>query len=359
MRIKTIHLKVKPEAYPWLDRAAIEVNRVWNYCNEVSIKALEPGAERPNGKWLTGFDLCALTAGMTEYLPHINAETINQVCNEYGNKRRQAKKRCLRWRRSLGANRSLGWVPLKRTSLSIKGNRIRYSGKTFRVFNLETLLSYATRKGGSFSQNALGEWFLNVAVAVPPCEVSATGKAIGLDLGLNTYATGSDGSRLEASQFYRCLEPQIANAQRRGHKKQAKRLHTKVKNRRMDALHKFSRKIVDENDFIVIGDVSSAKLKKTRMAKSVSDAGWYMLKTFVQYKGDYAGKRVEVVSEAYTSRACSNCGALSGPRGVNGLRVKEWTCDDCGESHDRDINAAKNILRLSQQPPSAGTRDNP
>lgn len=81
-----------------------------------------------------------------------------------------------------------------------------------------------------------------------------------------------------------------------------------------------------------------------------------MLKTFLQYKGDYAGKTVLVVNEAYTSRTCSNCGSLSGPQGVNELRVRDWECADCGMQHNRDVNAARNILSLgmSQHPPLAG-----
>ena len=355
VKIKTIHLKVKSEAWPWLDRAAVEVNQVWNYCREVSDKALEPGTERPNGRWLTGFDLNNLTSGMTSYFEYIGAATIQDICQEYASKRKQFKKRSLKWRSSFGSRRSLGWVPIRAKALKMKGERARFMGKTFRLFNPEYLLAYAERRSGSFSQNSLGEWYLNVAVEIPACETMQTGKSIGLDLGLKTIATGSDGSILEASKFYRTIEPKLAQAQRRGHKRQAKRLHLKAANRRLDALHKFSRKIVDDHDLIVIGDVSPSKLAKTRMAKSVHDAGWGMLKTFLQYKGDYAGKTVLVVNEAYTSRACSNCGSLSGPQGVNGLRVREWECA-CGMKHDRDVNAARNILNLgmSQHPPSAG-----
>jgi len=355
-QIKTLHFKVKPESYSWLNQAAVEVNQVWNYCNEVSMKALEPGTERPNGKWLSGFDLCKLTAGMTEYLPHINSNTINQVCNEYGLKRKQTKKRSLKWRHSFGPRKNLGWVPIKSASFSVRNGRIKFCGKIFRIYETERLLSYGKYRAGTFSQNSLGEWFLNISVEIPACEIKPTGHAVGIDLGLKTIATVSDGSKLEASNFYRRIESKIAMAQRRGHKKQSKRLHLKAKNQRADALHKFSRKVVDENDLIVIGDVSSSKLAKTRMAKSVHDAGWFMLKTMLQYKGNYAGRRVEIVNEAYTTRACSSCGCLTGPSGLRQLAVRVWTCSECGTEHDRDINSAKNILALRYERPLAGTR---
>jgi putative transposase len=80
------------------------------------------------------------------------------------------------------------------------------------------------------------------------------------------------------------------------------------------------------------------------MAKSVLDSGWGMLKTFLDYKSQQAARMFEVVNERNTSITCSACGAVSGPRGVNGLTVRAWICRDCGESHDRDVNAARNIL---------------
>jgi transposase len=76
----------------------------------------------------------------------------------------------------------------------------------------------------------------------------------------------------------------------------------------------------------------------------VLDSGWGMLKGFLEYKSQQAARTFEVVNERNTSVTCSACGALSGPRGVNGLIVRSWVCRDCGESHDRDVNAARNIL---------------
>jgi len=101
---------------------------------------------------------------------------------------------------------------------------------------------------------------------------------------------------------------------------------------------------MDRYQKIVVGDVSSLQLVKTRMAKSVQDSGWGMLRNFLDYKSQQAARTFEVVKEKNTSITCSTCGALSGPRGVNGLTVRSWVCRDCGESHDRDVNAARNIL---------------
>ncbi len=100
------------------------------------------------------------------------------------------------------------------------------------------------------------------------------------------------------------------------------------------------------NAAIFVGDVASAQLVKTRMAKSVLDAGWSMLKTMLEYKSHQAGIVFEVVNENYTTQTCSCCGVIpaSSPKGRAGLRIREWTCSGCGTEHDRDTNAAKNIL---------------
>jgi putative transposase len=175
---------------------------------------------------------------------------------------------------------------------------------------------------------------------------------VGIDLGLKDIAVTSEGGRCEKGRFYRDIEHKIAQAQRRGHKRQAKCLHRRAANRRKDGFHKFSRQIVNQYQKIVVGDVSRPRMVKTRMAKSVLDAGWGMLKAQLQYKGQQAGRSVQVVSERNTSRTCSSCGSLSGPHGVNGLRVRQWMCSQCGDWHDRDVNAARHILRRAELPAS-------
>ena len=116
---------------------------------------------------------------------------------------------------------------------------------------------------------------------------------------------------------------------------------------------------MNQSQKIVVGDVSSLILAKTRMATSVLDSGWAMLKTQLHYKGQQAGRCVQVVSETHSSRSCSSCGRFSGPRGVNGLRVRRWRCAACGVWHDRDVNAAKNILRRAEHPARARQNPNP
>jgi putative transposase len=338
---RTLRVKVCAEAYAWLNAAAIEVNEVYNYCNETSYKA----ATRTDTKrkWMSGFDLCGLTAGASQYFDKIGADTIQSICNHYAQKRRVAHRVKLRWRVSRGPRRSLGWIPFKAASLKRKGVCLRFAGKGFRVFERERLHGVEWQ-GGCFAQDAVGDWWLCLPVHMKAEQTVAPLEAVGIDLGLKDIAVTSDEDRLGAGRWTHDYARKLASAQRRGHKRQAKRIHRKAARCRADALHKFSRRIVDRYQKIVVGDVSSLKLVRTRMAKSVLDSGWGKLKNFLEYKSQRAARTFEVVSERNTSVTCSACGALSGPRGVNGLIVRSWICRDCGESHDRDVNAARNIL---------------
>jgi putative transposase len=347
--IRTLRLKVKPEGCAWLNAAAIEVNQVWNYANETSFKAVRPFAGP--SKWLSAFDLNNLTSGATKYFDYIGSDTIQRVNAEFATRRNQYWKHKLRWRVSKGWRRSLGWVPFKAAQLKLKGRCIRFSGKALRVFEQDRLQGVRW-KCGCFAQDAVGDWWLCVPVEYAVAQVPASKESVGIDLGLKSTAATSDGVKLEARHFYRCIEQKIAQAQRRRHKHQAKRLHRIAARRRQDALHKFSSQIVKEYQTIVVGDVSSLKLVKTRMAKSVLDAGWGMLKTQLQYKGQQAGRCVQIVNERNTTRACSSCRALTGPTGLDMLVVRTWMCTECGVTHDRDVNAARNILFVGRSPPS-------
>lgn len=122
-------------------------------------------------------------------------------------------------------------------------------------------------------------------------------------------------------------------------------IHAKIRNQRKDALHKFSTALVQNNAAIFAGDVASAKLVKTKMAKSTLDAGWSMLKTMLEYKATQAGIVFEEVNESYSTQTCSSCGSIpsSSPKGLAGLNKRDWACCECGAVHNRDVNAALNI----------------
>jgi putative transposase len=349
--IRTVRLKVQTEAYPWLNAAAIEVNQIWNYANATSYKAARPFFGP--SKWLTAFDLDKLTAGATAYFDRIGSETIQRINAEFATRRRQFAKAKLKWRVSKGAKRSLGWIPFKAVQVKRRGKSLRFSGKAIRVFEQERLEGVKW-KSGCFAQDAVGHWWLCLPVAVPLQTCAPSTESVGLDLGLKSTAASSDGAKLEAGHFYRQIEQRIAQAQRRAHPRQAKRLHRTAARRRKDALHRFSREIINRYQWIFVGDVSSTKLARTRLAKSVHDAGWGMLKTQLLYKGQQAGRSVRIVNERNTTRVCSSCESLTGPAGLDMLAVRTWVCSECSVTHDRDVNAARNILSAGRRPPSVG-----
>ena len=179
--------------------------------------------------------------------------------------------------------------------------------------------------------------------------LSAATGSVGIDLGLRDFASLSDGHVVGPARHYRRLEAELAKTQRVRQKARVRALHARIKNSRKDQLHKLSTALVEEYGAIFIGNVNASALAKTRMAKSVLDAGWSALRTTLQYKCDYAGVWFDEVDEAYSTVTCSCCKRRTGPRGLEGLRIREWACSECGAYHHRDINSADNILAAGRR----------
>ena len=348
---KTLRLRIKDKHRSVLAAMAREVNQVWNFCNETSHRAI-----RERRQWLSGYDLQKLTNGFSKCEGvQIGSPTVQQVCEDYAKARKQFKKSKLRWRVSnpQSSKYSLGWIPFKARALQYKAGQIQFAGQRFNLWDSYGLADYEMR-AGSFSQDSRGRWYLNVVVKVQ-AKASAGTASVGIDLGLKEAAVTSTGERIEG-RFYRKLECQLGIAQRAHKKNRVKAIHAKIANQRKDLLHQFSTKLVRENAAIFVGDVASSKLVKTKMAKSTLDAGWSMFKTMLEYKSHQAGIVFEVVNESYSTQTCSCCGTIpaSSPKGRAGLRIREWTCSECGTAHDRDTNAAKNILAAGHRRLAAG-----
>jgi IS605 OrfB family transposase len=293
---------------------------------------------------LSGFDLNKLTTGSSKELG-LHSGTVNAVCEQYAKSRSQKKRPCLRYR----GKRSLGWVPIKGRELKRHGDAFRFAGNTFRVFNSRVLPDGKIRDGSNFSRDTRGNWFLNIVIDIPvdPANARTPERGLGIDLGLKNFATLSTGEKIEAQRIYRGAERALALAQRARKKRRVNAIHAQLANRRRDFHHKLSNRIVREFDYVAVGNVNAAGLARTSMAKSVLDAGWSSFRHMLKYKSIATGAWYEEVDERLTSQTCSNCGALpdSRPNGIAGLGIREWACSDCGVMHDRDLNAAKNILR--------------
>ena len=326
-----------------LSRMASAVNFVWNYCNEVSMLAL-----RRDKRWLSAYDLSCLAKGVSKHLG-IHSQTVQAICKEYVTRRRQCKKRRLSWR---SKKRSLAWIPFKTSGVRILDDTVTYCGCTFRFWLSRPV--QGTVKTGSFAQDARGRWYVNFQCELDAPDTRDSGAALGIDLGLKDTAACSDGVTYSRYNLTRLYEDELAIAQRAGKKKRVKAIHAKIKNTRKDWAHKVSTDIASRARQIVVGDVSSSQLAKTRMAKSVYDASWHQFRSFLKYKAIKLGAMYADVNESFSSVTCSDCHKRTGPSGLSALGVREWYCTNCGVLHNRDTNAALNILRLGRQTPIKG-----
>lgn len=346
-QIKTLSVRVRDKHAKVLRQWAFECNQVWNEANEQSSElswVSIPGVGYLNFG-TSEFDLNTVLKGIRkERGLTIGAATVQSVISQHAKSRKQFKKNKLKWRCSSGSKRALGWVPFKTAGVKWINGQVRFCGHYFGVFDSYGLNQFELGTG-SFSEDSRGRWYFNTTVKVENV-VSEGTSAIGIDLGLKTTATCSDGVVLERKQRYRDMEAKLGIAQRAKKQQRVRAIHAKIKNRRKDDNHKFSTMLVKKHGAIFVGNVSASGLAKTKMAKSVLDAGWAMLKTQLEYKAKARSVVFEVVNESYSTQACSCCGCISpsSPKGRAGLGIREWSCPDCGAVHDRDINAAKNIL---------------
>jgi transposase len=323
-----------------LDGLARAVNLVWNYCNETSYHAL-----RDHGKFLSAIDLKNLTSGSAKELG-LNSVTVQAICEEYFIRRTQFKKRKLRWRTSKGSRKSLGWIPFKSNSIQMKDDRVFYLGHGYKIWLSRPIDGRIL--SGSFSQDAQGRWYVNLACEVSKLDHQHSVEEIGIDLGLKTSAVLSDGAVIDNSADFRKLEEKLGKAQRAKKKKQVKKVHAKIKNKRRDYLHKETTKIAKKYYRVFVGDLNG-KFVQSRNGKSSTDASIGVIRNLLKYKAmRHSGYCIEV-SENSSTVTCSICHKKTGPSGLSGLGIREWNCSECHVHHDRDINAARNILRFGRE----------
>ena len=212
-----------------------------------------------------------------------------------------------------------------------------------------------------------GKYYAAICIETEVQQLPKTGKQAGFDLGLIDLLIGSDGTRVERPKYGYAFKNKLAKEQRKLSKMRTKlervnanlgecknyqkqkhkvaKLHEHITNCAKDFNHKLSRKLVEEYDFVATEDLNVEGMKKNHyLAYSISDVRWSQLLNFIQYKCLWYGKEFRQVDRFYaSSKICSCCGTIHKDI-VNSLSVREWTCPDCGVHHDRDVNAAKNIL---------------
>ena len=201
-----------------------------------------------------------------------------------------------------------------------------------------------------------GRWYVTFAIdADGPAPLPPAGHAVGIDLGVKDFAVTSDGERIVNPRYLERKARNLARYQRRmarcrkGSANRTKaaakvaRAHRKVRNARRDFLHRASTRLVRSADVIVIEDLNVAGMvRNQRLARAISDSGWGRFRRQLEYKCQHAGRELIVIDRWYpSSKTCSACGHLLASLS---LGTRRWTCPACGSRHDRDINAAQNIL---------------
>jgi len=206
------------------------------------------------------------------------------------------------------------------------------------------------------SRDPCGRWYVSLAADVPDLEqLPATGAVVGIDLGVKDFAVTSDGDKIAnprklaqrernlARYQHRQARCQKGSANRAKAKAKVARAHRKVRASRADFLHKASARLVRDHDVIVIEDLAVRNMVRNRsLAKAISDCGWGEFRRQLGYKAAKAGRHLIVIDRWYpSSKTCSACGHLLPSLS---LSARHWTCPSCGTRHDRDVNAAQNIL---------------
>jgi putative transposase len=204
-------------------------------------------------------------------------------------------------------------------------------------------------------KDSADRYFLSFVVEISPVKLHDNGKSVGIDLGIIDFATLSDGEKVKAPKplkknlkrlikLNRNLSRKQKGSKRREKaRKRLALLHGKIKDTRTDFLQKLSTKIIRENQTIVLEDLNtSGMIKNRKLSRAISDLGWRSFRTMLEAKCEMYGRDFRTIDRwEPTSQRCSFCGLKVGKKE---LSVREWTCLNCGTQHDRDINAAVNIL---------------
>jgi putative transposase len=225
-----------------------------------------------------------------------------------------------------------------------------------------------TIKTLTIRRDRIGNWYACFSCEVEPAMLPESNKAVGIDVGLESFATLSDGRKIANPRFFRRDEKELAKAQRKlaktakGSSDWRKRvraiqhIYQRITNRRNDFAHKLSRSLVNEYGIVALEKLNGkGMLQNHCLAKSISDAAWSQFAQYITYKAEYAGREVVLVDPRNTSKRCSRCGTLV----EKTLSVRVHKCPVCGLEIDRDENAAINILALGLQCLGASPRSRP
>ena len=248
------------------------------------------------------------------------------------------------------------------TNLTGKNIEVSFKDNKIKLPKLKWIKAKISReftgkiKSATVSQVPSGKYFVSVLVETEHIPIKKSNNAVGIDLGIKDLLITSEGEKFDNIRTTKKYENELVKEQRKlSHKVKGSknwnkqrikvaRVHEKIHNIRIDNLHKISHKLISENQVIVSEDLAvSNMVKNHNLAKAITDCGWYELTRQLTYKAEWNGRTyIKIGRYAPSSQVCNVCGFVN--KDTKNLAVREWTCSQCGTVHDRDINAAINIL---------------
>lgn len=213
-------------------------------------------------------------------------------------------------------------------------------------------------KSVTISKTPSGKYYASILVEYDKSFVLLNGNKIGIDLGLKKFVITSNGEKYDNPKYFKQAQKKLKRLQRslsrkvKGSSNRVKArnkvalAHDKVANKRLDMHHKLSFKLTYENQVIGLEDLNiKGMITNHKLAKAISDAGWGQFVAMLKYKGELYGCELHRVDRFFpSSKRCSSCGYIKDDLTLN---IREWDCPECSAHHDRDINAARNILKFS------------
>jgi putative transposase len=318
---------------------------------------------RENGKTLNYNDCCALVTQMKKdpsfaWLKEVNAQSIQAALKDLDNSYKRFFRKISKFPK---------FKTKRDTKQSFKVPQsfiIDWEAKTLKIPKFKKPFKFRGSYTGvpvkinsvTISRNATGKYFASIQGEFEIEQKKSTGEIIGVDLGIKSLLVDSNGKEIENGRFLqkhlkrlKYLNRQLSKKKKGLKSREKARIelaiqHEKVVNQRNNYLHQVSSKLINENQVIVLEDlVVKNMIKNRRLAQAISDVSWGSLVSMLKYKAAWHGRQIILIDRWFpSSKTCSCCGHVL--EELN-LDVREWTCPSCGEHHDRDVNAAKNILQ--------------